>query len=169
MKLECRELEFAIAEVTVMIAVGEPRCEFSQVALSDRLTAHGTERSRLGRPAIHQDEFHCPSPNERRSRRSLTIEIARLFGIATSNIVMEGSAAQTLEQSRTGRFESCFGLGHTQFSRRSAKCAVSNSGPTSSLSGLRPGSCNFFGNALAEMPTKSQMRINRSRSRNDTR
>jgi hypothetical protein len=67
MILERRKLDLTIAKVTVVIAVGDACCEFSQVSLSDRLTAHGTKRSRQ-RPAIDQDEFHCPSPNEKQSK-----------------------------------------------------------------------------------------------------
>ena len=48
--------------VALVIAVGEPRCKFSQVALPDWLAAQRTERLRAGCPAIHQDEFHMPPP-----------------------------------------------------------------------------------------------------------
>src|SRR6266481_6113802 len=50
----------AVTGVALAIAVGEPRCKFSQVALPDRLTAQRTERLRAGCPAIHQDELHMP-------------------------------------------------------------------------------------------------------------
>src|SRR6266446_3272913 len=46
----------------LVIAVGEPRCKFSQIALPDCLTAERTERLRAGCPAIHQDKFHMPPP-----------------------------------------------------------------------------------------------------------
>src|SRR6266446_3348553 len=46
----------------LVIAVGEPRCKFSQIALPDCLTAERTERLRAGCPAIHQDKFHMPTP-----------------------------------------------------------------------------------------------------------
>jgi hypothetical protein len=52
----------AVTGVALVIAVGEPRCKFSQVALPDWLTAQRTERLRAGCPAIHQDEFHMPPP-----------------------------------------------------------------------------------------------------------
>jgi hypothetical protein len=71
MILECRELDFAIAEVTVVTAVGEPCCEFTQIALRNRLTAQGTEGLWPGRPAIDQDEFHIPPSNEKQSKRHL--------------------------------------------------------------------------------------------------
>jgi hypothetical protein len=48
----------AVTGVALVIAVGEPRRKFSQVALPDWLTAQRTERLRAGCPAIHQDEFH---------------------------------------------------------------------------------------------------------------
>jgi len=51
--------------VALEIAVGEPRCGFSQVALSDWLAAQRTERWWSGCPVIHQDEFHVPPPNEK--------------------------------------------------------------------------------------------------------
>jgi hypothetical protein len=70
--LESRELDFAIAEVAVVIAVGEPSCEFSKVTLSDRLAAQSAERSWHWRPAIHHDEFHIPPPNEKQRKRHLT-------------------------------------------------------------------------------------------------
>ena len=153
--LECGELDFAVVEVTVVIAVGEPRCEFPHVALSDRLTAQGAEGLRPGRSAIHQDEFHIQPPKEKQSKRHLactsswvrrsfpaakpvelsrsvvpsqtegspsTIEIAGLFGIPTSDIVMEVSAGQTSEQLRVGRFVSFFGLGRVQLSKGNVSC-----------------------------------------------
>jgi hypothetical protein len=53
-----------VIEVAPLVAVGEPRCDFPQVALSDGLTAPRTERLRSGYPAIHYDEFHVSPPNE---------------------------------------------------------------------------------------------------------
>jgi hypothetical protein len=52
----------AVTGVALVIAVGEPRCKFSQVALPDWLTAQRAERLRAGCPAIHQDEFHMLPP-----------------------------------------------------------------------------------------------------------
>src|SRR5262249_34120002 len=43
----------AVTGVALVIAIGEPRRKFSQVALSDWLTAQRTERLRAGCPAIH--------------------------------------------------------------------------------------------------------------------
>src|ERR1700687_5849523 len=68
MNLDCWEANFAVTDVAIVIAVGQPRCDFSQVGLPDWLTAHGTERLRPGCPAIHQDEFHMPSPMRSRTR-----------------------------------------------------------------------------------------------------
>jgi hypothetical protein len=53
----------AVTGVALVIAVGEPRRKFSQVALPDWLTAQRTERLRAGCPAIHQDEFHMSPPH----------------------------------------------------------------------------------------------------------
>ena len=52
----------AVTGVALVIAVGDPRCKFSQVALPDWLTAQRTERLRAGCPAIYQDKFHMPPP-----------------------------------------------------------------------------------------------------------
>jgi hypothetical protein len=65
MKLGRQDGNIAVIDVAIVIAVGEPRCDFSQVALSDWLTAQRTERLRPGCPAIHHDEFHVPPPNEK--------------------------------------------------------------------------------------------------------
>src|SRR5262245_56270014 len=53
--------------VAFVIAVADARRELSQVALADRLAAHRTEGLRLGCPAIHQHELHCPPPNEKQN------------------------------------------------------------------------------------------------------
>src|SRR6516162_5174980 len=55
---------FAVIDVAPVIAVEEPRCKFSQIALPDRLTAQLTESLLAGRPTIHDDEFHVPPANE---------------------------------------------------------------------------------------------------------
>src|ERR1700682_5022164 len=87
MILECRDGNFAVIDVALVIAVGEPCCDLSQVAHRDRLTAHRTKRSRVGCPAIHQDESHVPAPNEKAergvAREEATIEIT---GIPRSNV-----------------------------------------------------------------------------------
>ena len=63
MLLESRRGTLAVTGVALVIAVGEPRYKFSQVALPDWVTARRTDRLRAGCPAIHQDEFHMPSPS----------------------------------------------------------------------------------------------------------
>ncbi len=63
--LESHDGSITVTDVALLVAVGEPRCDLSQVALSDRLTAQRTERSRPGCPAIHDDEFHVSPPNEK--------------------------------------------------------------------------------------------------------
>lgn len=62
MELERRDGGSAVAEVALMIAVGEPGCDVSQVSVANRLTAQRTERLRPGTPASHHDEFHVPPP-----------------------------------------------------------------------------------------------------------
>src|SRR5215469_9308587 len=63
MLLERWDAKLAVTGVALVIAVGEPRRKFSQVALPDWLTAQRTERLRAGYPAIHQDEFHMSPPD----------------------------------------------------------------------------------------------------------
>ena len=53
----------AMSRVAVLIAVDEVRPEFPQVVRSDLPLAHHTQRSRVWRPPIHQDESHVASPN----------------------------------------------------------------------------------------------------------
>ena len=43
----------AVIEVAIVIAIAESRPDFSQIALSDWLTAQHTKRLRAGYPAIH--------------------------------------------------------------------------------------------------------------------
>ena len=62
MLLEREGGNLAVTGVALVIAVGEPRRKFSQVALPDWLTAQRAERLRAGCPAIHQDKFHMPPP-----------------------------------------------------------------------------------------------------------
>src|SRR5262245_14316502 len=58
MTLECWDGNFAVADVTLVITVGEPCCDFSQIIRRNWLTAQRTERLRNGCPAIHHYEFH---------------------------------------------------------------------------------------------------------------
>jgi hypothetical protein len=58
------EGSITVIEVAPLVAVGQPRSDFPQIALSDGLTAQRTERLRSGCPAIHYDEFHVSPPNE---------------------------------------------------------------------------------------------------------
>jgi hypothetical protein len=67
MIFESQDGLFAVIGVAIMIAVGEPRSDFSQIARSDRLTAQYAERLRAGRPAIHQDESHVAPPNAKQN------------------------------------------------------------------------------------------------------
>src|SRR6516164_2495099 len=62
MLLERWDEKLAVTGVALVIAVGEPRRKFSQVALPDWLTAQRTERLRAGCPAIHHHEFHMSFP-----------------------------------------------------------------------------------------------------------
>ena len=59
----------AVIGVAIMITVGEPGPDFSQIARPDRLTAQYTESLRAGRPAIHQYESHVAPSNAKRNDR----------------------------------------------------------------------------------------------------
>ncbi len=59
----------AVIGVAIMATVGEPRSDFSQIALPDWLTAQHTESLRSGRSAVHQYESHVASSNAKRNDR----------------------------------------------------------------------------------------------------
>ena len=67
MIFESQDGHFAVIGVAIMIAVGEPRPDFSEIARSDWLTTQHTERLRAGRPAIHQYESHVAPPNAKQN------------------------------------------------------------------------------------------------------
>jgi hypothetical protein len=54
---------FAVLGVAIMIAIGEPRLDLSQIVLPDRFAAQRTDRLPAGRSAIHQNKSHMASPN----------------------------------------------------------------------------------------------------------
>ena len=58
---------FAVIGVAIMIAVGEPCPDFSQIAGPDWVTAQHADRLRAGRCAIHQDESHVAPPNAKQN------------------------------------------------------------------------------------------------------
>jgi hypothetical protein len=57
----------AVIGVAIMIAVGQLRPDFSQIARTDWLTAPHAERLPAGRPAIHQYESHVAPPNAKQN------------------------------------------------------------------------------------------------------
>src|SRR3981081_4680436 len=67
MAFDSHDGRFAVIGVATMIAVGEPRPDFSQIARPDWLTAQHTERLRAGRPAIHQNESHVAPPSAKQN------------------------------------------------------------------------------------------------------
>jgi hypothetical protein len=67
MSFESPDGHFAMIGVAIMIAVAEPRPDFSQIARPDWLTAQHTERLRGGHPAIHQYESHVAPPNAKQN------------------------------------------------------------------------------------------------------
>ena len=50
-----------MTEVALVVAIGEPGCDFPQVSLPDRLTAQRTEGLWARCPAIDQNELHAVS------------------------------------------------------------------------------------------------------------
>ena len=67
MIFERQDGAFAVIGVAIMIAVGELRPDFSQIARPDWLAAQHTERLRTGRSAIHQYESHVAPPNAKQN------------------------------------------------------------------------------------------------------
>jgi hypothetical protein len=61
---------FTVIGVAIWIAVREPRCDLSQIARTDLLTAQRTQRLLAGHPAIHQDESHMAPPNAKQRMES---------------------------------------------------------------------------------------------------
>jgi hypothetical protein len=61
----------AVTDVTRVIAIGELSCQFSQIALPDRLVTQRTASLLAGRPAIYDDEFHVPRPNVTRCNKAI--------------------------------------------------------------------------------------------------
>jgi len=57
---------YAVFSVALIIAVEEPRLDFSQIAQPDWLAAQRAERLQAGRPAIHQDVSHVVPPLHRK-------------------------------------------------------------------------------------------------------
>ena len=67
MIFENKDGALAVFGVAIMIAVGEPCVDFSQIARPDRLTAQNTESLRAGRPAIDQYESHVAPPKAKQN------------------------------------------------------------------------------------------------------
>ena len=82
-----------------MTAVGEPRRKLPQVALFDRITAKRTGRVRAGCSAIHQHEFHMPSPRAAAEITPARAQASREAPIAR-RAVAHGRARQEIPMSR---------------------------------------------------------------------
>jgi hypothetical protein len=67
MIFESLDGHFAVIGVAIMIAIGEPRPDFSQIVRPDWLTTQHTERLRTRRPAIHQYKPHVAPPNAKQN------------------------------------------------------------------------------------------------------
>jgi hypothetical protein len=72
MNFDNQDGALAVFSIAFIIAVGEPRVDFSQIARPDRFAAQRTERSRAGRPAIHQDESHVAPLDAKQNIRMLS-------------------------------------------------------------------------------------------------
>jgi len=75
--LQRQKRNIAVLELTLVIAIGEPSWNFSQVHPPERLAALRTERWWGRYPAVHQDEFHMPPPNE---KQNTVLDGLRLLG-----------------------------------------------------------------------------------------
>ena len=64
---EKQEGAVAVIRVAIVITVSEVRPDFAQVACSDRLIAHQTEKLPAGWPSVHQDESHVAPPNAKQN------------------------------------------------------------------------------------------------------
>ena len=67
MIFESQDGAFAVLGVAIMIAVGEPRLDLSQIARPDRLAAQRAAGLPARRPAIHQNEPHVAPPNAKQN------------------------------------------------------------------------------------------------------
>jgi hypothetical protein len=56
----------AMLDVALIVTVGEPRLDFSQIACPDRFAAQSAERLPKRRPSVHQNESHVASPDAKR-------------------------------------------------------------------------------------------------------
>jgi hypothetical protein len=63
MVFDSQDRALAMTGVALIITVGEPRLDLSQIACTDRLAALRAQGLPKGRPAVHQDESHVASPN----------------------------------------------------------------------------------------------------------
>ena len=67
MLLESQDGSLAVIGVASMVAVREPRVDFSQIAPPDWPAAQHTLGLRIWRPAIHQYESHVAPPNAKQN------------------------------------------------------------------------------------------------------
>jgi hypothetical protein len=63
MPLEGQDGSFAMIGIAIMVAVGELRLDFSQIARPDWPAAQHTQGLRARRPPVHQYESHVAPPN----------------------------------------------------------------------------------------------------------
>jgi hypothetical protein len=55
--------KLVVTEVTLVVTIGEPGCDFPEVSLPDRLTAQRTEGLWARCPAVDQNELHVVTLN----------------------------------------------------------------------------------------------------------
>ena len=67
--------------VTIVIAVGEARPDFAQVACFDRLVAHHADGPLAWRPPVHQYESHVAPPT---AVQNTALDLWKTFEITDS-------------------------------------------------------------------------------------
>src|SRR5262245_34811006 len=92
-------------------AVGETRCQLSQVTLSDRLAAKCASGVRAGCSAVHQDKSHMPPPNEKQNT------------VSSGNVLFGGGAHRWFLPSGLSRLCSTFCVGTRMYFPSSRRLA----------------------------------------------
>jgi hypothetical protein len=67
---ESQHCGLAVIGIAVMIAVAEPRVDFSQIACPDRLAAHDAQTTWTWRPAVYNYEPHVAPPKAKQNTGS---------------------------------------------------------------------------------------------------
>jgi len=94
----------AVVGVALVIAVGKPCPDFSQIARPDWLTAQYTERRWAGRSAVHQDESHGVVPRMLRTVMHVHL-LSALRGVWLVRLIL--SVTPIFGRRKSGEFAKC--------------------------------------------------------------